>query len=55
MNKHDAAVIKALADAGVIEEPELSPEQEEMLARALDPEKEFLHKVENLFKTTPKK
>ncbi len=49
MNKHDAAVIKALADAGLSEEPELSPEQEELLARALDPEKEYLHKVKELF------
>jgi len=55
MNKHDAAIIKALADAGVMPETELSAEQEEMLARALDPEKEFLHKVETLFKSTTKK
>lgn len=55
MNKHDASVFKALVDSGAIEQPELTPEQEEMLARALDSEKEFLHKVENLFKTTPKK
>jgi len=54
MNKHDAAVIKALADAGITEEPELSPEQEEMLARALDPEKEYLHKVKELFNPTKK-
>lgn len=49
MNKHDATIIKALAELGHIEEPVLSPEQEEMLARALDPEKEFLHSVEELF------
>jgi len=48
MNKQDAAVIKVLSDIGE-EEPTLSPEQEEMLARALDPEKEFMHSVERLF------
>ena len=49
MNKQDAAVIKVLSDIGSNEEPTLSPEQEEMLARALDPEKEFMHSVERLF------
>ena len=49
MNKQDAAIIKVLSDIGSKEEPLLSPEQEEILARALDPEKEFLHSVERLF------
>ena len=49
MNKQDAAVIKVLSDIGTEEDPTLSPEQEEMLARALDPEKDFLHSVEKLF------
>jgi len=49
MNKHDAAVIKVLSDIRVTKEPELSKEQEEMLQRALDPEKEFLYSVEKLF------
>ena len=49
MNKQDAAIIKILSDVGVKEEPTLTPEQEEMLARALDPEKDFLHSVEQLF------
>jgi len=49
MSKQDAAITKVLSDLGIIEEPTLSPEQEDMLARALDPEKEFLHSVEKLF------
>ncbi len=49
MNKHDAAVIKVLSDIGSSKEPTLSPEQENMLQRALDPEKEFLYSVEKLF------
>lgn len=50
MDKQEAAVIKVLNDIGVREEPQLSPEQEEMLARALDPEKDFMDRVEKLFK-----
>ncbi len=50
MNKHDAAVIKVLSDIGSSKEPKLSDEQENMLQRALDPEKEFLYSVEKLFK-----
>ncbi len=49
MKDKDADVIKILNDIGYTEEPELSPEQEEQLARARDPEKQFLHDVENLF------
>lgn len=45
----DAAVIKALTQAGLRDEQELTPEQEEMLKRALDPEEQFLHDVEQLF------
>lgn len=52
MNNQDSTVIKILSDMGMTEEPELSPEQEEILQRALDPEKEFLHSVEKLFNTT---
>ena len=51
MNNQDPAIIKILSDMGMAEEPELSPEQEEILQRALDPEKEFLHSVEKLFNT----
>lgn len=56
MNKHEATVIKVLADLNVSDEPTLTQDQEDMLARALDPEKEFLHSVEKLFnKDLPKK
>lgn len=54
MNTQDAAVIKALAELGLSKEPVLSPAEEEMLARALDPEKEFLHNVEKLFNKNKK-
>ena len=54
MNKKDAKVIKLLSCIGSENEPVLSPEQEEMLARALDPEKQFLHSVEKLFKSPEK-
>jgi len=54
MNKQDAAVIKILSDIGLEEEPTLSPEQEEMLTRALDPEKQFIHSVEQLFNKNKK-
>lgn len=50
MNKQDAHIEKILNDLGLKEEVPLSPEQEEMLNRALDPEVEFAHAVERLFK-----
>lgn len=49
MDSKDAAVIKALAELGIHKQPDLSPEQEDMLKRALDPEEQFLHDVEKLF------
>lgn len=49
MNKKDCAIEKVLAELGLRDEPELTPEQEEMLQRALDPEKEYLHQVKKLF------
>ena len=49
MNKKDCAVEKVLAELGLKDEPELSADQEEMLQRALDPEKEYLYQVEKLF------
>ena len=49
MNKKDAAITKILSDVGCEEEPELTPEQEEMLQRALNSEKDFLDSVEELF------
>jgi len=53
--KQDSAVITVLADIGLTEPEPLTPEQEEILARALDPEKEFLHAVEQLFGKSPEK
>jgi len=55
MNKKDAAVEKVLSDIGIREEPDLTPEQEELLKRALDPEEQFLHDVEKLFNNPPEK
>lgn len=49
MKEKDAAIIKVLSDIGYVDEPELTPKQEEQLARALDPEKQFLYDVEHVF------
>lgn len=49
MNEKDASVQKVLAELGLKEQPKLSPEQEEILKRALDPELQFQHDVERLF------
>ena len=49
MNEKDAAVIKALAELGLHKEVPLTPEQENLLKRALDPEEEFLSQVEQIF------
>ena len=49
MNAKDAAVIKALTQAGLRPEPELTPDQEELLKRALDPEEQYLYDIERLF------
>jgi hypothetical protein len=50
MGKKDAEVIKALAEIGCRDETPLTPEQEEMMRRAIEPEKFFLDDVEKLFK-----
>lgn len=49
MNK-DSAVEKALVELGLKQPPDLTPEQEEMFQRALDPEKQYLYDIEQLFK-----
>lgn len=49
MNEKDAAVIKTLAELGLRKEEPLTPEQEQLLKRALDPYEEFLAQVEQLF------
>lgn len=49
MKKKDADVLKILSDIGYSKEPELTADQEELLARALDPEKDYLHRIQQLF------
>lgn len=51
MNEKEAAVIKALAELGLHKEPTLTPDQENMLKRALDPEEEFFHQVKQIFES----
>lgn len=52
MGKKDAVVIKVLADVGLSKDTQLSPEQEEILRRAIDPEEQFMYDIEQLFKIT---
>lgn len=52
MNDKDAAVIKTLAELGLHKEPSLTREQEKWFKRAVDPEEEFLHQVQQIFKIT---
>ena len=49
MENKDAHVQKILAELGLKQEPELTPEQEELFRIALDPEEQFLHNVKKLF------
>lgn len=53
MNEKDAAVIKALAELGFHKDEPLTPEQEMLFKRAVDPEEEFLHQVQQIFKRSP--
>ena len=46
---NDSAVNKALAELGLLKVPELTPEQEEQLARALDPNLQRLKDIEDVF------
>ena len=50
MNNKDALITKTLAELGLRKEPELTPEQEEMLQRAKNPDDFFLDDVERLFR-----
>lgn len=50
MNEKDVRVHKVLAELGIDNQPDLTPEQEEVLKTALDPEEQFLSDVERLFK-----
>lgn len=49
MKHKDAAVIKALAELGLREEIPLTPEQEQLLKQATDPEEDFYSNIEKLF------
>jgi len=51
MNHHEAEIIKSLAELGIYDK-ELTPEQEQMLNRALDSEEQFLQDVEALFRNS---
>lgn len=53
--KKDAAVEKILHELGLKQEPELTPEQEELYKRAIDPEAQYLYDVERLFANKEKK
>lgn len=52
MESKDATIIKVLSDLDLRSEPELSPEQEQMLKRALTPDASFLDAVEQLFSSS---
>ena len=47
---NDSIIIKTLTDLELRDSPTLTPEQEEMLRLALNPEEQFLTNVEKLFK-----
>lgn len=49
MDSKDTDIITALARLGLIEDPVLTPEQEEQLQLALDPELQRLKDIEDLF------
>lgn len=51
MNDKDAAVIKTLAELGFRKDEPLTPEQELLFKRAIDPEEEFLHQVQQIFQS----
>ncbi len=49
MNEKDAEVYKALVELGLYKEIPLTPDQEMLFKRAVDPEEEFLHQVQQIF------
>lgn len=49
MNEKDAHVKKVLAELGLKDEPQLSPEQEELLKQALDPELQYQADIIKIF------
>ena len=54
MSHKDADVLQILQQMGLRQEKELTPQEEDMLQRALDPEKQYLYDIERLF-TKPDK
>lgn len=49
MNSKDAAVIKSLAELGLRKEEPLTPEQEQLLKQALDPQEQFYAEIIRIF------
>ena len=50
MNRKDALIIKSLEELGLRTEKELTPEQEQLLSNALDPEEAYYDKLLDIFK-----
>ena len=53
MNDKDARIIATLAELGLRNQPKLTPEQEEMLKQALDPDLQFAADVKRIFDQIP--
>jgi hypothetical protein len=49
MNSKDAAAIKALSELGLRKEVPLTPEQEQILKQALDPQEQFYADIIRIF------
>lgn len=49
MNEKDAAVLKALSELGLRDEPALTPDQEKLLQQALDPHEQYLEDILKIF------
>lgn len=54
MKKKDAETIKVLTQLGLRQDQQLTPEQEQMLKNALDPQEDYLEKIKKLFEPTDK-
>lgn len=49
MNEKDATIIKALTELGLRKEVPLSPQQEQLLKQALDPQEQFYADIVRIF------
>lgn len=49
MNEKDAAILKALSELGLRDEPTLTPDQEKLLQQALDPHEQYLEDILKIF------